>query len=70
MSQSRPVTAVLKGDTAGPKVLKGRLHKCTDEENRMQPIAAVRCCHPARSVAVGTPVNRIMALAGHEPLPS
>jgi hypothetical protein len=32
--------SVLKGDAAGPQVLKSRLHKCTDEENRMQAIAA------------------------------
>ena len=59
----------MKGDAAEPQVLKSRLHKFTDEENRMRPIAAGRCYHRAASVAVGTPVNRIVELAGPEPLP-
>ena len=35
----------------------------------MRPIAAGRCYHRAASVAVGTPVNRIVELAAPEPLP-
>jgi hypothetical protein len=67
MSTSRPVTTQksigLERDAAGPQVLKNRLHKFTDEENRMQPIAAGRCCRRAGLRGRGTPVNRIMELA-------
>lgn len=31
-------------DTERPQVLKSRLHKFTEEESRMQPIAAGRGC--------------------------
>jgi len=36
----------------------------------MQPIAADDVATAVATVAVGTPVNRIAALAGPEPLPS
>jgi len=56
----------LKGDAAGPQVLKSGLHKFTDEENWMQSIAADDVATALAAVAVGTPVNRIVELAGPE----
>lgn len=55
-----------RGGTAGSQEWTSQVH---DEEKRMQPIAAGRCCHRADLRGRGDAGERHLELAGPEPLP-